>query len=140
MMLPLRLDCDITACSAVSMLVSKQSFATTSTILAPGASPCTCVTSRVVSSAQPTAPHSAAFGAVERSEIVFTGQLSEAAPVHDGPQSTVTVAVGRPKVVSKVFRSDCMVGLPKASTITIVEPVPSSPLGKSYAFWRKLGG
>ena len=111
--------------------MSKQSAAITRTILAPGASAWDCVMSRVVSSAQPTAPHNAAFGAVLRSDIVFTGQTSVGAPVQVGGQRIVTVVVGRPKVVSYVFRSDWAVGLPNASTMTIVEPVPLSPAGKS---------
>ena len=87
--------------------------------------------SRVVSSAQPYAPHSPALGAFVRSAIVFTGQMSVGAPLQVGGQSIVTVVAGMPKVVSNLFRSAWAVGLPKASTITIVDPVPSSPAGKS---------
>ena len=85
------------------------------------------VTSSVVSSAQLTAPQRAAFGAVDRSATVFTGQLSVAAPVQVGPQRMFTVVGGSPKVVSKVFKSLCIVGLPKASTMTTFWPDPSRP-------------
>src|SRR2546425_595906 len=92
MMLPLYLSWETTAASALFMLVSWQSALTTRTIFAPGASPWDIVTSSVVSAAQPKAPQSTAFGAVERSATVFTGQLSVEDPVHVGGQRTVTCA------------------------------------------------
>jgi hypothetical protein len=63
------------------------------------------VTSSVVSSAQPTAPHKTALRAVDRSSTVLTGHTSVEAPVHVGPQSLVTAAAGKPKVLSKRFKS-----------------------------------
>ena len=46
---------------------------------------------------------------------------------------------GRPIVVSKMCRSWTMSGLPYASTMTIVRPVPVTPDARSgvtsYAFW-----
>src|SRR2546425_8947959 len=105
MMLPLYLSWETTAASALVMLVSKQSALATRTIFAPGASPCDMVTSSVVSSAQPTAPHSAAFGAVERSAIVFTGQSSDGEAVQVGGQRIVTFAEGMPNAWSNLSRS-----------------------------------
>src|SRR6266705_1712213 len=116
MMLPLRLVCCTTALSAELMLVSWQSLATTSTIFAPGASPWDMVTSSVVSSHHPTAPHAWSIGRLGSN----TGHLSLDEPVHVGPHKMVTLAAGRPNVLSNVFKSLCIVGLPKASTMTIV--------------------
>src|SRR6266852_5870284 len=112
------------------MLVSKQSLATTRTIFAAGASACAIVTSRVLSSAQPTLPgtppHKSALepggGTAKRSAIVLMGQSSLALLVHVGPQRTVTVAGRIPKAVSNVLRSAWIVGLPKESPKTIVWP------------------
>ena len=111
------------------------------------------VTSSVVSSAQltiaGTPPQAAAFdpggGVVKRSVTVFIGQLSALVPVQVDPQSIVRVVEGRPNVVSNVFRSLWTVGLPNASTMTIVWPLPSTPPrpplgGKLYAFLRNEGG
>ena len=95
--------------------------------MAPGARAWAIVTSNVVSSAQPTAPQRFALGALVKSEIVFTGQVSVPLPVHVGPQSMVTVVGGRLKVLSNVFKSVWMVGLPNASTITMVDPFPLRP-------------
>src|SRR3989442_6358835 len=104
-MIPLYLSWETTAASALFMLVSWQSALTARTIFAPGASPWDIVTSSVVSSAQPVAPQSTAFGALVRSPIVFTGQLSLADPVHVGPQRILTIVADRRKVVSNRFRS-----------------------------------
>src|SRR5712691_10228080 len=82
------------------------------------------VTSRVVSSHHPTAPHNWSMGRLG----LNAGQESDDEPVNVGPQSMVTVAGGRPNVVSNLFRSLCIVGLPNASTMTIVEPDPSGDL------------
>jgi hypothetical protein len=59
------------------------------------------------------------------------GQWSVGAPLHVGGQRNVIVVAGMPYVVSYVFKSLCIVGLPYASTMTIVDPVPSKAAGKS---------
>ena len=83
-------------------------------------------TSSVVSPHHPGAPQAWSGGALGSK----AGHWSVGEPVQVGPHKTVTVVAGIPKALSKVFRSLCSVGLPKASTITIVWPVPSRPLGK----------
>jgi hypothetical protein len=80
----------------------------------------------VISSAHPNS--SPAFESV----IFGVGHLSVAAPVQVGPQSIVKLGgAAMLKFPSKSAKSLAMVGLPNASTMTIVEPVPVSVDGKS---------
>ena len=83
-----------------------------SRILAPGANTCVHSTSSVVSSAQPVM------------SLLFGSNGGT------GPASWRTVSdggSGRPKVWSNTCRSFAMVGEPKASTMTIVRPLPVIP-------------
>ena len=82
-------------------------------MFAPGAIACAYWTSRSVSAAQPA-----------MSELVGSKGGT-------GPAGWMIVnfgGSGRPKAVSKVFRSASAVGLPNESTIAIVVPLPVRPL------------
>src|SRR5947199_1493185 len=110
--------------------------ATSRTMLAPGAMAWAYSTSRLVSIVQPNTP---CFGFAL---ILTTGQVLGSSGVGELPQNIVKDGGGGiPKTVSNNARSLATVGLPKASTITIVWPVPSrAPVdGNSYAFLMNFG-
>ena len=93
-------------CVALRMSASSFDFAMTSRIFAPGATACAHETSSVVSPAQP-APLAA-----------------EVESIPNGA-TTCRFTAGSPHNASKVERSEFNVGLPYASTIAIVRPLPS---------------
>ena len=75
--------------------------------------------------------------------MIFTvGHVLGSSGVGELPQNIVKDGGGGiPKMASNRARSLATVGLPKASTITIVWPLPSRAAvdGNSYAFLMKFG-
>src|SRR5215470_12433514 len=108
---------------AARMSVSLLLGAISSTMFAPGAVACAHSTSSVVSTDQPNW--------LARLMSNGGGEPTGVICVNDG--------LGSPITESKVCRSEAIVGLPKASTMTIVRPVPLMPRLSSgvmlYAFW-----
>src|SRR6266852_4078773 len=106
------------------------------TMLAPGAMAWAYSTSRLVSIVQ---PNSSCTGFT----LMLTfGQVVGSSGVGELPQKIVKDGGAEiPKRVSNNAKSLAMVGLPKASTMTIVWPDPSRVEvdGNSYAFLMKLG-
>src|SRR5262249_56743677 len=94
-----------------------------STMFAPGAIACAHSTSNVVSTDQPN----------------WLGSLTSNGGGEPAGVISVNDGLGSPITASNVCRSVAIVGLPKASMITIVPPVPVIPLFSSgvtlYAFW-----
>src|SRR2546427_1581139 len=110
--------------------------ATSRTMLAPGAMAWAYSTSRLVSIVQ---PNSSCFGFAL---MLTTGQVVVSRGVGELPQNIVNDGgAGIPKRASNNAKSLVIVGLPNASTITIVWPEPSSVAvdGYSYAFLMKEG-
>jgi hypothetical protein len=110
--------------------------ATSRTMFAPGAMAWAYSTSRLVSIVQ---PNTSCFGFTL---ILTIGHVVGSNGVGELPQNIVKDGgAGIPKRASNSARSAAIVGLPKASTITIVCPVPSRVAvdGNSYAFLMKLG-
>src|SRR5260370_15981207 len=99
--------------------------ATTRTMFAPGAMAWAYCTSRLVSMLQPTSPWCELRGAK-------VGHPSGQKIVKDG-------GAGMWKTASNVARSCRTVGLPNASTIRMVCPLPSRVDGQLYALRTKLG-
>src|SRR5216683_1131839 len=108
------------AVSASLMALPDEVEATSRTMLAPGAIAWAYCTSRLVSMVQ---PNSSCFGFTL---MLTTGQVLVSRGVGELPQNIV---------------KDGGAGIPKASTITMVWPVPSRVAvdGNSYAFLMKLG-
>ena len=74
--------------------------------------------------------------------MLTTGHVLGSSGVGELPQNIVKLGGAEiPKAESNNARSLAIVGLPKASTITIVWPVPSSVVvdGNSYAFLMNFG-
>src|SRR5216683_4121749 len=119
------------AVSASLMALPDEVAATSRTMLAPGAIAWAYCTSRLVSMVQ---PNSSCSGFT----LMLTfGQVVGSSGVGELPQKIVKDGGAEiPKRVSNNARSLAIVGLPKASTITIVWPEPSSVEveGNSYAF------
>src|SRR6266849_1914658 len=110
--------------------------ATSRTMLAPGAMAWEYCTSRLVSMVQ---PNSSCLGFAL---MLTVGHVLGSRGVGELPQNIVNEGgAAIPKRASNTARSLAIVGLPKASTITIVWPEPSSVEveGNSYAFLTKLG-
>src|SRR5215475_13487018 len=101
--------------------------ATASTMFAPGAVTCAHSTSSVVSTAQPN----------WLASLMSNGGGAPAGSI------CVKEGLGSPITASKFCRSVAIVGLPKASTMTIVRPAPLMPRFSSgvmlYAFWIWAG-
>src|SRR5712692_1607129 len=111
--------------SAVLIALPDEVLATTSTMFALGAMACAHCTSRLVSMLQPNSSWWVLFG------------LNVGQPV---PHSTVNEGgSGRWKMASKSCRSCWTVGLPKASTMRMVWPLPSRVEGTSYALRIERG-
>src|SRR5712692_3478959 len=104
--------------SALLIALPELVEATTNTIFAPGAMAWAYSTSKLVSIAQPNKPWRV---------LAVIGVAGHPAGSHrmvnDG-------GAGMPKRLSNKARSFGIVGLPKASTIRMVWPVPSRPVGK----------
>src|SRR6267143_3591656 len=111
-------------------------LATSSTMFAPGAMACAYSTSRLVSMLHPKT-------SCLRFEVIGTfGHVLGSSGVTELPQNIVKDGgAGIPKIASKSARSLVIVGLPKASTITMVWPDPSRVAvdGNSYAFLMNFG-
>src|SRR6267143_832645 len=126
----------IAAVSALLRALPEDVEATSRTMLAPGAIAWAYSTSRLVSIPQPSSP-------CNGFPLMLTvGQVEMSRGVGESPQNIVKdVGAGTPKRASNNARSLAIVGLPKASTITIVCPVPSSVAveGYEYAFLMKDG-
>jgi hypothetical protein len=86
-------------------------------MFAPGAMACDHCTSSEVSSAQPTMLSSLGSNA---------GVPGIVTTVKDGGS-------GSPNAASNAFRSSAAVGLPNASRMTMVRPVPSNPCAMSLS-------
>src|SRR5437867_6789153 len=111
----------IAAASASLIAFPEEVAATTRTMLAPGAIACAYCTSRLVSIVHENTP---CIGFVL---MLTCGHVLVSKGVGELPQNIVKDGgAGIPKTASKSARSLATVGLPKASTITIVCPVPSS--------------
>src|SRR5216683_5752401 len=124
------------AASASLMAFPDEVAATSRTMLAPGAMACAYSTSRLVSMVQ---PNSSCSGFTL---MLTVGHVVGSSGVGELPQNIVKDGgAGITKRASNNARSLAIVGLPKASTITIVCPVPSRVAvdGNSYAFLMKLG-
>src|SRR6267143_2560472 len=124
------------AASALLMAFPDEVDATSRTMLAPGAIAWAYSTSRLVSIVQPNTP---CFGFVLISNI---GHVFVSRGVGELPQNIVKDGgAAIPKTASNNARSLAIVGLPKASTITMVWPVPSRAAvdGNSYAFLTNFG-
>ena|SRR3989442_9644431 len=124
------------AVSASLMAFPDEVAATSRTMLAPGAIAWAYSTSRLVSMVQ---PNSSCSGFT----LMLTfGQVVVSSGVGELPQNIVKDGGAEiPKRASNNARSLTIVGLPNASTITIVWPVPSRVEvdGNSYAFLMKAG-
>src|SRR6266699_2877179 len=122
----------IAEASAELIALPEDVEATSRTMFAPGAIAWEYSTSRVVSTDQPI------WSWMSCCELKVTvGHVDVSKGVGELPQNIVNDAgAGIPKTVSNVARSLAMPGLPKASTMTIVCPVPSRVAmdGYSYAF------
>src|SRR2546425_8831169 len=118
-------NCAMGAASTVLIALPELVGATTRTIFARGAIAWAHSTSRVVSMVHPISPWNLFLG-------LKVGHPAGQRIVNDGGS-------GMPKVPSKAARSFSIVGLPKASTIRMVCPVPSKSDGKLYAFRTKFG-
>src|SRR5205807_7450587 len=124
------------AVSASLIAFPDEDAATSRTMLAPGAMAWEYCTSRLVSMVQ---PNSSCLGFAL---MLTVGHVLGSRGVGELPQNIVKEGgAGIPKRASNTAKSLVIVGLPKASTITIVWPLPSRVAvdGNSYAFFSKAG-
>src|SRR6266852_6822818 len=124
------------AVSASLMALPDEVEATSRTMLAPGAIAWAYSTSRLVSMVQ---PNSSCSGFAK---MLTVGHVVGSRGVGELPQNIVKDGGAEiPKRASNNARSLAIVGLPKASTITIVWPEPSRVEvdGNSYAFLMNFG-
>ena len=124
------------AASASLIAFPDEVAATSKTMFAPGAIACAYCTSRLVSIVHENTP---CIGFVL---MLTCGHVLVSKGLGELPQNIVNDGgAGIPKAESNNAKSLATVGLPKASTITIVCPVPSRVAveGYSYAFLMKDG-
>src|SRR5438128_2789433 len=118
------------------MALPEEDAATSRTMLAPGAIACAYSTSRLVSIDH---PNTSCLGLAV---IGTVGHVEGSNGVALLPQKIVKDGGAEmPNTASNSARSLTIVGLPNASTITIVWPEPSSAAvdGNSYAFLMNAG-